>query len=426
MFLADACQLTSSLLAGRSAIGIFIYEDTFFVDNTILLEQSLQLASLLGELKRRSILSIEIRRGIELDELRQFLDMLSLPAVEIQRAGGAAEYLRQRGVHHLSVGATEVPVASRAALKVEPTDAYRAGLRVMDELYSQAASDGPMNLHNARVVVDSMAEILTTDPLNLMRAAIIKNYDPDTAHHSVNVATLALFMAHRLGFDRDFMATLGVAALMHDIGKTRIPHEILNKPGTLTRAERAAVEQHPIHGAEMLRNQARRSRLAMVVAFEHHANHDLSGYPRLTTKTRPHVLARLVQIADVFDAATSPRRTYRRPQAPEVAMKAILAGAGTVYDPVLARMFVEEMGAYPVGTVVELDGGALAAVRRPGRMSPTRPLVGIIDPRATPPAVVSMLDLEAQTTRHIVRSVDPAEAGVEIETLAFPDDESVA
>ena len=426
-FVADAYQLVTALLADRPTIGIFIHEETFFVDNTILLEESLQLASLLGEFRRRSILSLEIRRGVELHELRHFVDMLSMPVDEVQQMGGAAAYLDHRGVRYLSVGAIEAnPVAARAALKVEPTDAYRAGLRVIDELYSQAAGNGALNLHKARVVVDSLVDILTNDPLSLMRAATIKNYDADTAHHSVNVGILALFMAPRLAFSRDLMGTLGVAALMHDIGKTRIPHEILNKVGKLTDDERTIIQQHPILGAEMLRGLAGPSKLTMVVAFEHHANYDLSGYPRIVTKPRPHLLARLVQIADVFDAATTSRRVYRRPHTPEEAMRLILAGAGTFYDPVLARIFLQEMGVYPVGTLVRLDGGTLAVVRRPGRSSPTRPLVSVIDAQATPAEVVSDLDLEEHQGRHIVQSVDPTEAGIEIAALEFPPDEPAA
>jgi putative nucleotidyltransferase with HDIG domain len=396
------------------------------VENTLLLEDSLQLASLLGELKRRGIFSIEIRRGIELAEFRHFVDLLSLPA-DAQRAGGAAEYLAQCGVRHLSVGSIPAhPVGPTAAMAAEPTDAYRAGLHLIDDLYAQAAGTGDLNLRRARTIIDSLVDILATDPLTLMRAAVIKNYDPDTAHHSMNVAILALFVGQRLDFSRDQMAMLGVAAMLHDIGKTRVPREILTKASALTQAERALVQQHPIFGAEMLRALAGPSDLSMVVAFEHHANYDLSGYPRLTTKPRPQLFARLVQIVDVFDAATTSRRAYRRPQAPEDVMKHIMAGAATLYDPALARIFVQEMGVYPVGTLVRLDDGALAVVRRPGRASPTRPVVSVIDARATPPAVVATLDLEMDPARQILRSVDPADAGVDPAALPFPPDESAA
>ncbi len=411
----DTFHLISTLLADHHPIAIFIHEETFFVDNTILLEDSLQLASLLAEFRRRDILSLEIRRDLERDELWRFTDMLNMPATGLQQHGGVAGYLAEHGVRHIVVGSVQAnPLLPHAGVQVEPGDAYRAGLRVMDELYSQATSDSGLNLHKARVIVNSLIDILTKDRLSLMRAALIKNYDADTAHHSVNVGILALFMASRLEFDRDLTATLGLAALLHDIGKVRIPLEILTKAGRLTDAERKIMQQHPVYGAQMLRSLAGLSRLAMVVAFEHHANHDLSGYPRITTKTRPHLLARLVQIVDVFDAATTSRRAYRRAQAPDDAMRSILAGTGTLYDPALTRIFTQEMGVYPVGTLVQLDGGALAVVRQPGQRDPTRPLISVIDPHTSPPAILFDLSLEEHQDRHIVRSVDASEAGVDV------------
>jgi putative nucleotidyltransferase with HDIG domain len=324
-------------------------------------------------------------------------------------------------VRHLTAGSAQAnPLLPQAELQVEPQDAYRAGLRVMDELYSQAASDSTLNLHRARFIVNSLIDILTKDRFSLMNAALIKNYDANTAHHSVNVGILSLFMASRLAFDRDLTATLGLAALLHDIGKVRIPLEILTKAGKLTDHERQVMQLHPVYGAQMLRSLAGLSRLAMVVAFEHHANYDLSGYPQIVTKTRPHLLARVVQIVDVFDAATTPRRMYRQAQTADDAMRFIIAGTGTLYDPALTRIFTHEMGVYPVGTLVQLDGGDLAVVRQPGRHDPTRPLLSVIDPRASPPEVLFDLNLEENRDRSIVRSVSPTEANVDLAAVQLP------
>jgi len=423
-FADDMFHLVTSLLTTRPSIGIFLHEETFFVDNTILLEESLQLSALLGEFKRRNILSIEIRRGIEPYELRCFVDMLTMPAAAVEQVGGAAAYMAAHNVRHIAVGNAQLnPVLPQAGLRVDPGNAYRAGLHVVDELYSQASNDSPLNLHHARVIVNSLTDILTKDRLSLMRAVTIKNYDANTAHHSVNVGILSLFMASRLAFDQSLTALLGLAALLHDIGKVRIPLTILNKAGQLTDDERKVMQQHPVFGAQMLRDLTGPSRVAMVVAFEHHANYDLSGYPGIATKVRPHLLARLVQIVDVFDAATTQRRVYRQAQPPDEAMRFILSRAGTIYDPVLARIFLHEVGVYPVGTLVQLDGGELAVVGHPGQHDPTRPLVSVIDPRAVPPAILFDLNLEEHPTRHVVRSVNPVEVGVDVAAMQFPLDE---
>jgi putative nucleotidyltransferase with HDIG domain len=414
-FVTDAFDALSRMLAERPTLAIFVHEDTFFVDDTILLEDSLQLSSLLAEFKRREILCLEVHRGLQVYELRAFVEMLNRRAADVQQAGGTTAYLTERGVSHIVASSTQAnPITSRGGtIRVEPGDAYRAGLRVMDDLYAQASADGTFNLRRARVVVDSLVDVLTKDRAGLMQAALIKNYDANTAHHSVNVAILSLFMASRLHFDAELTTTLGLAALLHDVGKVRVPLEILNKTSTLTDEERVIMQQHPVTGAHMLRSLSGLSRLAMVVAFEHHANFDLSGYPRLTTKPRQHQLSRLVQIADVFDAATSARRVYRRPQAPYEAMRFIVEGAGRLYDPALVRVFVQEMGIYPVGTLVGLDGGEFGVVRRPGRLDPTRPYVGVIDSKVSLPRVSRELNLEKDQSRRIVGSVDLADVGID-------------
>jgi hypothetical protein len=101
-------------------------------------------------------------------------------------------------------------------------------------------------------------------------------------------------------------------------------------------------------------------------------------------------------------------------------MRSIISGTGTLYDPALTRIFTEEMGVYPVGTLVQLDGGAIAIVRRPGQRDPARPFVGVIDPRAAPPALLFELSLDDHPDRHIVRSMDPTEAGIDPAALQVP------
>jgi HD-GYP domain-containing protein (c-di-GMP phosphodiesterase class II) len=133
---------------------------------------------------------------------------------------------------------------------------------------------------------------------------------------------------------------LGHAGLLPDIGKIRIPRDLLARPGKLSQAEEEIVRRHTVYGARILRELPGLLRLAMVVAFEHHANYNLSGYPQITVKEVPHLLSRIVQVADIFDATTSSRRAYRRPKRLGEALKVILDGAGTIFDPVLAKLSV--------------------------------------------------------------------------------------
>ncbi len=346
-------QILRSVLADRPSVRIFIHEDTFFVENAVLLEDSLQLQALLKAFEDRKITAIQLDAGVEPSELQYLVEILNLEPKEVQRLGGAAEYLEEHKVQHIKLGEISsqlrVPSLSRSTstgqpdlhAKLDPQDAYRAGLRLQDELTYQAATDQPLDLRKAHLVVNSFIDIIAEDATALPAIAIMKNYDEETYHHSVNVSILSLLIGARMKLSRELLVPLGLAALLHDIGKVRIPLEILAKPAKLTPAEMEVIKRHPVFGAHALRGLPGLSRLAMVVAFEHHANYNLTGYPMILEKKIPHFLTRIVQVADVYDAMTSTRRIYRRPLERDEALQIILAGAGTVYDPVVARVALQ-------------------------------------------------------------------------------------
>ncbi len=358
-------QLIQGLLSKRSSTRLSIDEDTFFIENTALLEDSLQLYPLLMAFKEREINAIQLDAGVEPWELKHVIEILNLEPKEVQHLGGAGAYLEEHQVKHIRLGSAartnmreeagpkdsqegqrsddsmQTPQGPPASVKVDPQDAYRAGLRVMDELTYQGSMNLPFSLRKARVVVNSFIDIIAEDSVALPAVAMLKNYDEDTYHHSVNVSILSLLIGSRLRLDRTLLLTVGLAGLLHDIGKTRVPQEILAKPAKLTPEELEIVRRHTVFGAHVLRDLPGLSRLAMVVAFEHHANYNLSGYPQIATKKIPHLLTRIVQVADVFDAATSSRRAYRRPKLKGEAMKAILDGAGTLFDPVIAKLSLQ-------------------------------------------------------------------------------------
>ena len=410
--MAEVHEVIAQLLASRLSLRFSIYEDAFFVENTVLLEESLQLYPMLLEMREREIGMMELHAGLQLTELRGLVEVLTLPGPEVRNRGGAAGALDKLGVRHITVGPAGPP-REDLDLKVDPREAYRAALRVVDELSFQASRDVPLELRKARLVLNSLIDIITQDKVALLGVSALKNYDEDTAHHSVNVSVLSLLMGEQFEISRIVMTTLGLAALLHDIGKVRIPREILTKAGKLTSEEQEMVRRHPLFGAHILRNLPGLARLAMVVAFEHHANYDLSGYPQITAKKEVHFLTRLIQVADFYDAATSSRRVYHRAMLPNEAMNFILDRAGKIFDPVVAKVFVQLLGLYPVGSVVELDTGELGVVVGSGEREVARPVVKVVRSRAGDSITPYTLKLAEERERRIVRPVDPVEAGID-------------
>jgi HD-GYP domain-containing protein (c-di-GMP phosphodiesterase class II) len=220
--------------------------------------------------------------------------------------------------------------------------------------------------------------------------------------------------------DRPELTAIGLAALLHDIGKVRIPHEILTKPDRLTDEELALVRRHPHYGAHLLRNLAGPSRLALVVAFEHHANFNLSGYPRISMKPAPHPLSRIVQVAEFYDAATHTRRAGHRPMLPAEATAFIASRAGELFDPDVAQVFIRAVGRYPVGSIVELDSGEVGVVLRVSERDPFRPVVRIVRGRSTDDAPPPTVHLDEAAGLRIVRPLDPHEAAIDVAAYLAP------
>ena len=388
---ADFHKFLTDVLNRRPTLKLSIQDDTFFEEDRVLLEESLRLYSLMTAFTDRQIRTVQLSAGVEARELTHLIQVLNLKTEELERAGGAAGYLAAHEVSRITVGSVIVggtviggapPAeagrdtkgtgtvgekggegeggspprpAQAAAVKVDPQDAYRAGLRVMDELNYEASKNLPLNLGKARIVVNYFVDILDDERAALLGIAALKNYDEDTYHHSVNVCILSLLLASQLNMDRPQLLLVGLAGLLHDIGKVRVPHDIIAKPAKLTPEEMNIVKRHTIYGAHILRELPGLSRLAMVAAFEHHANYDLTGYPRIATKTMPHLITRIIWVADCFDAMTTARRVYRTPKRVEETLKEILAGAGTTFDPLLAKLFCKYCGAYFTGSTTGED-----------------------------------------------------------------------
>ncbi len=411
----DVHRTVARLMVGRPSMRFFIHEDTFYAGKTALLEESLRFSGLIVDLREHEIGLIELLPEVEPWELRAFIEVLNIRGPELSTLGGAPAELEKKGVRHIVVAnARPLLPEEEAELRVDPRDVYRAGLRLADDLYYQASRDLPLDLRKAGTVINSLIDVMTQDRGALQGLAVLKNYDEDTCHHAINVSILSLLMGQHLQLHRPMVVALGVAAMLHDIGKVRVPREFLTRDGGLTPEEQEIVQRHTLYGAHILRNIAGLTRLAMVVAFEHHANYNLSGYPQLTAKQVPHLLTRLVHIADFFDASTSSRRPSERPMLPSDAMTFIVEGAGKLFDPLLARTFMQVLGLYPVGSVVELDTGELAVVLRPSEREAARPVVKIVTNRFREPIAHRTVTLEEERDRQILRGVDPADVDLDM------------
>jgi HD-GYP domain-containing protein (c-di-GMP phosphodiesterase class II) len=219
-----------------------------------------------------------------------------------------------------------------------------------------------------RMVQTMVEEVFLQEQPLLLAMSTIRAYDDYTFTHSVNVAILSLYIGRQLGLSKETMECLGVCGLFHDLGKVTLPYELLNKTETLTPGELAQLRRHSLDSTrlivQLLAAPADRKSRVMIPPFEHHLKYDLSGYPVLGW-TRPISLCgRILTIADVYDALTSPRVYRKEAMSADRALGLMVQGLGTVFDPLILKVFIRMLGVYPIGTLLELEGGDIALVSK--------------------------------------------------------------
>lgn len=225
-------------------------------------------------------------------------------------------------------------------------------------------------LYLANEIVD---EIRCSDSM-LVETVNLSTYDNYTYLHSINVDVLSVVTGIALGLTDNQLRNLSKAALLHDIGKTCVPKEILNKPDILTAEEFAEVQKHPRYGYDLLKENENISSTVRNAVYSHHENEDGTGYPRGLTSDKIHLFAKIIHIADVYDALTA-RRIYKEPLNPADALEYLMAHAGSMFDKNVLEAFIKHIAPYPVGTSIMLSNGQSAMVIKNNEESLTRPIV---------------------------------------------------
>jgi putative nucleotidyltransferase with HDIG domain len=207
-------------------------------------------------------------------------------------------------------------------------------------IHDQVERSGGIPMAEVEVVVHSLAAAMHQEEQMLVPLLVLKQYDQYTTTHACNVAVLAMGLAERLGLSPSEVRAIGVAGLLHDIGKVAIPHELLVKPGRYTDDERKVIQRHPIDGAKMILERERGLGLAAVVAYEHHIFLNGEGYPTLRFPRACHYASRIVHVCDIYDALCTDR-PYRQAWEPEQALTYLQEQSGRELDPEIVRAFCE-------------------------------------------------------------------------------------
>jgi len=300
---------------------------------------------------------------------------------------------------------------------------FSATREYIDQALLDARLGHSLDTVRARHLVAEIAESVARTPNAMLWLSNMKQRDEYTAIHCLNVCVLALTFGRFLGYEGEKLETLGLGALLHDVGKMRVPLDILNKPGKLTREEFDIMKRHSQEGYNILCAQGDVGKEILNIVVSHHERIDGSGYPRGMQGELIDILSQITSIVDVYDAVTSDR-CYHDGMTPHDAMKLIYNWAGDSFDMDLIDAFIQCLGIYPVGTIVGLNSGEFGVVVAATEHANLRPIILlIIDSRGQRMDIPKLLNLAyPQWTKDnsrldIERIVKSTEYGIDLPSI---------
>jgi putative nucleotidyltransferase with HDIG domain len=401
--------------ATAPSIAIGIVGEELVVGDIPVPKAAESMGRLMRQLQDAGIERIVIDRGVPHPELAQLAQSLGKPdSKDATKALGQLKHVR---VGRLQVEQrSEVPQGDVATYR----RLYDDAVNVAETIWESARTEGKPDADAGRAVVDTLAHEVSQNRTALLALTALKNYDSYTFTHMVNVSILTMGQARGLGMDGSLLREIGLAALMHDIGKVKTPGEILNKTEKLTEKEFEILRRHTVDGAEILRQTPEMPTLAPVIAFEHHLRLDGSGYPAGVTRSSLNLGTMLCGIADVYDAMRS-QRVYQEAFATDRILAVLQRNDGTQFDQNLVRRFSQLVGIYPVGNLVRLDTGEVAVVLKTNAADPYRPRVRVLfdrtGARVERPVEINLWEAREDEPQSIEAPVDPA--GYDVDPLTY-------
>jgi HD-GYP domain-containing protein (c-di-GMP phosphodiesterase class II) len=418
--LKEATGLLNALLERRPTLEINVQIDQFVFDNLPLPDYMGTLVPLAEELLAREIGRITFIAGVEQRELAVLAEVLITDPRALDLQGGANGALTINQVAHIALEPRRpdrVDDNQREALAIyeDAVDTVRRAMNAVERGHN-------IDTQAVRAIVEEMLGSLLYDSTGLVSLAAIKSYDEYLYEHSVNVCIVTMVFGCTLGLNEKQMMELGMAGILHDIGKVFVPLDIVRKPGPLTEEEWMVMHTHPLVGAKVLATTPGVPDLAPVVAFEHHIKHDRTGYPKVARPRPLNFYSHICTIVDCYDSLTTVR-PYRAPVRPEQAVGWMLYSGQSQFEPRLLQRFAALLRLYPVGAIVKLDSGDWAVVSGGSEKDPSRAVVRLLaDSAGAMARGFKRIDLSARDphggySRSIVDCLQPLSRVAEIASV---------
>ncbi len=432
--LDDLAASTKHLLDVEREIELRMQGEFIFVNSTRLrldLDNYASFSHILGVFRQCGIGAVRMDEGVDRRQLQIFVSLLLSYAAKETNPNKVLELggkLSDGGVTFISVEPpleTDEDMEDVERQKEAAKRTYARSVAVTKEVINSIRMGRTANVKKVKRAVQAIVDQVLNNEASLVGLTTLRDYDEYTFTHSVNVCIFSVALGRKLSFTKLQLYDLGIAALFHDVGKSRVPLEVLNKQGGLSDEEWRIMTAHPWLGVLTLfglRGYGEIPYRGMIVAYEHHMKSDLTGYPKSLRPRELSIFSKIVSVADGFDAATSRRAYQTVPIQPDQVLKEMWENPRRGYDPVVVKAFINLIGIYPVGTCVILDSYEVGIVHaaNPDVSQVHRPVVRIA---ATPEGAVQhpgvLVDLahrdaEGKYPRTIIKVTDPQKYGINV------------
>jgi HD-GYP domain-containing protein (c-di-GMP phosphodiesterase class II) len=325
-FSEKALQLVKELYQD-DAFSLLTFDNSLIFNNVPLAAKGMHVSSFLKTLKKKKIEKVVFRKGLEVDEFKKFI------------IGMASRGTVSSGPH-LSVGIVEVK------LKAPESDVMSLvsdGISKFQGVCQEISKFRTLDIIGLDDAVLSFISTLKKESNVLRIVSPVKSCSDYTYVHAANVSVLTMFQAESLGLKGELLHDIGLAGLLHDVGKMFVSSAVLEKQARLSEDEWAEMKKHPVHGAMYLSKLPDVPPLTIIAAFEHHMRFDGSGYPGTSRcGKKQHIVSQMVAIADVFDALRT-ERPYRKALDVRATTRLIKEGAGKEFNPALVDSFLSSL-----------------------------------------------------------------------------------
>jgi putative nucleotidyltransferase with HDIG domain len=371
---SESLQIINAFIQAEGHLSIKVVRDSFFFNNIRMPMKADQYAVLKNfsqELTKKCIGEIEFATVVGGDALKDFTFILAtLEDMNENNYLFVNKQLEARGIPNISVGKLEFFLHPQELVnsddhKKQARKIYFRSIHLVREVVEGVKQQKMVNIRKAKHLMENTVNSLMQDESAMLGLANIKTYDEYTFNHSVNVAIYAISLGQRIGIPKKFRSHLGMAGLFHDIGKTKVPIEILNKTEKLTPEDWTVIRQHPVFGVETIIRVKEWGELSARMihgAFDHHLKFNLTGYPKLSRKRTLSLFGKIIALADFYDALVRPRIYRKVPYVSEKILGFMLEHAGKDFDPILVKVFINMVGVFPLGTLVLLNTNEMGIV----------------------------------------------------------------